>query len=90
MAVNSFNPRTSHKPIRIYMGVLMLDIVHGFCFFRLIFMGGKELKCSSEHYVFMFHCADILVTAFMLSGFFTTGTLLQMVKSVRLDKPHDA
>ena len=37
---------SSHKPIRIYMGALILGVIQGFCFLKLFLMVGKELKST--------------------------------------------
>ncbi len=47
-----------HKPIRIHMEVLIqcYTLVHGFCFFRLFLMVGKELTCIGKA-----QCCDQLI-----------------------------
>ncbi len=52
--MTAFAVMVSHKPIRIYMGVLILgvilNLVHGFCLFKLYLMVGKELKKQKTLY----------------------------------------
>ncbi len=52
--MTAFAVMVSHKPIRIYMGGFSTRryiLVHGFCFFKLFLMVGKELKCRFCKYV---------------------------------------
>ena len=45
---------SSHKPIRIYMGVLILGVntlYRLFCFFKLFLMVGKGLKAAVDSYL---------------------------------------
>ncbi len=45
------SPKSTHKLMGVYMEVVKLGVIHGFCFFELFPIGCRGLKCVYNHII---------------------------------------